>query len=645
MEAKKHTMSVLMLPWLAHGHINPFLELAKKLASKNFDIYLCSTLVNLLSIKKRVGEKYSESIELIELHLPSLPDLPPHYHTTNGLPPHLMNTLKTAFELASPNFSKILQTLRPDLVIHDYNQPWVTDSASSMNIPAVQFPTFSATVVALSIHMSENTTEKFPFPEIYLREHEMISLKKDINEVPSKKFPYDEAIRRSHDIILVKTCRDFEGKYIDYLSNLTSKKVVPVGSLVQETMDQDDYKEIAQWLDKKEKSSTVFVSFGSEYFLSKEEILAVAQGLELSKVNFIWVIRFPQGERMNIRDALPKEYLERVGERGMVIEGWAPQATILQHPSIGGFVSHCGWSSFMESMKFGVPIIAMPMHIDQPMNARLVEYIGVGVEAAKDEDGKLQSEEIAKAIREVVAEESGEDVRKKVKEVKLSNLKVVPVGSPVQDLITNDADDMELIDWLGSKDENSTVFVSFGSEYFLSKEDMEEVALGLELSNVNFVWVARFPKGEEQNLEDALPKGFLERIGERGRVLDKFAPQLRILNHTSTGGFISHCGWNSVMESIHFGVPIVAMPMHLDQPMNARLIVELGVAVEIVRDDDGKIYREEIAKTLKDVITERIGENLRAKMREISKNLNSISGEEMDAAAHELIQFCKISTN
>ncbi|WMV53561.1 hypothetical protein MTR67_046946 [Solanum verrucosum] len=372
MEAKKHTISVLMLPWLAHGHINPFLELAKKLASKNFHIYLCSTPVNLNSIKKRVREKYSQSIELIELHLPSLPDLPPHHHTTNGLPPHLMNTLKTAFELASPNFSKILQTLQPDLVIHDYNQPWVTDSASSMNIPAVQFPTFSATVVALAIHMSENTKEKFP---------------------------------------------DFEGKYIDYLSNLTSKKIVPVGSLVQESKDQDDYEEIAQWLDKKDKSSTVFVSFGSEYFLSKEEILAVAQGLELSKVNFIWVIRFPQGERLNIRDALPEGYLERVGERGMIMEGWAPQALILQHPSIGGFVSHCGWSSFMESMKFGVPIIAMPMHIDQPMNARLVEYIGVGVEAAKEEDGKLQSEEIAKAIREVLVEESGEAVRKKAKEL------------------------------------------------------------------------------------------------------------------------------------------------------------------------------------------------------------------------------------
>ncbi|KAF3625625.1 hypothetical protein FXO37_30759 [Capsicum annuum] len=129
---------------------------------------------------------------------------------------------------------------------------------------------------------------------------------------------------------------------MDYLSNFASKKIVPLGSLVQQSIDQDDHEEIKQWLDKKEKSSTVFVSFGSEFFLSKEEILEVVQGLELSKVNFILVIRFPHGEKIGMQDALPEGYLERVEERGMIMEEWAREATILQHPSIGGFVSHCG---------------------------------------------------------------------------------------------------------------------------------------------------------------------------------------------------------------------------------------------------------------------------------------------------------------
>ncbi|XP_070030206.1 UDP-glucosyltransferase 29-like [Nicotiana tabacum] len=418
MEGKKNTISILMLPWLAHGHISPFLELAKRLTKRNFHIYMCSTPVNLNSIKKSVTEKYSQSIELVELHLPSLPNLPPYYHTTNGLPPHLMNTLKIAFEMSSPNFSKILQTLNPDLVIYDFIQPWAATFASSVNIPAVQFLTFSAGVLAFAFHMFEKPGEDFPFPEIYLREYEMLQMKKTMEESKEDKSPFDEALRKSRDFILVKTCKEFEGKYMGYFSSLVSKKIVPVGSLIQDTVSRDDNEEITQWLDKKEKNSGVFVSFGSEYFLSKEELHEVAQGLELSKVNFIWVIRFPQGENnSSIKDSLPKGFLQRVEDRGMVLEGWAPQATILKHISIGGFVSHCGWSSFMESVNFGVPIIAMPMHLDQPMNARLVEYIGFGVEAVRDDNGKLQSEEIAKVIRKVVMEESGEDVRKKVREL------------------------------------------------------------------------------------------------------------------------------------------------------------------------------------------------------------------------------------
>lgn len=76
MRRESSTVHALMLPWLAHGHISPFLELGKRLSERNFHIYLCSTPVNLSSIKPKISEKYSSSIELVELHLPSLPDLP-----------------------------------------------------------------------------------------------------------------------------------------------------------------------------------------------------------------------------------------------------------------------------------------------------------------------------------------------------------------------------------------------------------------------------------------------------------------------------------------------------------------------------------------------------------------------------------------
>ncbi|CAL5365387.1 unnamed protein product [Camellia sinensis] len=145
------------------------------------------------------------------------------------------------------------------------------------------------------------------------------------------------------------------------------------------------------------------------------------------------------------------------------------------------------------------------------------------------------------------------------------------------------------------KGEYSTLFVSFGSEYFMSKEEIEEIAHGLELSMVNFIWVVRFPNGEKVELEEALPKGFVDRLGERGLVVDGWAPQARILTHSSTGGFVSHCGWNSVLEGLKFGVPIVAMPMQFEQPLTAKLVEEVGVAVEVNRDINGRLNRDEIA--------------------------------------------------
>ncbi|GMP22385.1 hypothetical protein CsSME_00000437 [Camellia sinensis var. sinensis] len=154
-----------MLPWLAHGHISPFLELAKKLLERNFHIFLCSTPINLKSIKKRITDKYSLSIELVEIHLPSLPELPPHYHTTNGLPIHLNSTLRTTFEMASTSFSTILNTLSPDLVIYDVGPPWAQSTALSFNIPAVQLMTTGATVVSFVQHIiKHHGSVEFPFP-------------------------------------------------------------------------------------------------------------------------------------------------------------------------------------------------------------------------------------------------------------------------------------------------------------------------------------------------------------------------------------------------------------------------------------------------------------------------------------------------
>ncbi|XP_019191653.1 PREDICTED: beta-D-glucosyl crocetin beta-1,6-glucosyltransferase-like [Ipomoea nil] len=410
--------SVVMFPWLAYGHITPFVGLAKNLADRGFLVHLCSTPDNLNSIKNNIPQSYSQSIRLLELHLPESPDLPPHYQTTNGLPLHLHDALKKVLKMAEPDFTELLKTLNPDLLIHDVVNLWAEKVALSLNIPSVRFFTASAAMCSYFTHMLTNPGAEYPFPALRLRQYEQTKTRELMNQ-ETRNFKREETLDTpaNQAMMLVNSSREVEGKYIDYLSELMKSKVVSIGTTFQAPPPVDHETELTDWLARKPASSTVFVSFGSEYFLRKEDLEEIAYGLEISGVNFIWVLRFPKGEEISVEEALPKGFLERIGERGRMVEGWAPQAKILGHRSTGGFVSHCGWNSIMESLNLGVPIIAMPMHLDQPMNARLMVEIGAAVEVERDEKGKLHREEMAAALRETVGGENGEKLKRNVKRI------------------------------------------------------------------------------------------------------------------------------------------------------------------------------------------------------------------------------------
>ncbi|XP_047308748.1 beta-D-glucosyl crocetin beta-1,6-glucosyltransferase-like [Impatiens glandulifera] len=429
METKKPRLNVLMFPWLAYGHISPYLELAKRLADRNFQIYLCSTPINLSSISKRVTEKHTQSIKLIEFHLPSQPDLPPNFHTTNGLPLHLNSVLKRAMDMACPSFTQIITTLKPDILIYDYHQPWASVAASSLGIPAVQFFPVCASIICYLRHKILKQDVHFPYPAMnprgtYWNQKFQEMMKGFTNTQGGQSTASHSSLTKTCDIIFVKTFGDMEGKYIEYGSKLLGKRIVPTGPLLQEQADDDDDDNddddswIMEWLNNKDTSSTILVSIGSESFLSKMETEEIAKGLELSMMNFIWVVRFPSEEKISIDEALPNGFLKRVGDRGLVIEKWAPQARILGHPNVGGFVSHCGWGSIIEAMSFGIPIVAIPMNYEQPVTARLVEEIGVSLEVNRDDNGGLNGVEIADLIRELVVGEKGKQMRDKAREMR-----------------------------------------------------------------------------------------------------------------------------------------------------------------------------------------------------------------------------------
>ncbi|KAJ4724181.1 Glycosyltransferase [Melia azedarach] len=132
--------------------------------------------------------------------------------------------------------------------------------------------------------------------------------------------------------------------------------------------------------------------------------------------------------------------------------------------------------------------------------------------------------------------------------------------------------------WLDSKPENSVLYISYGSMNTISQSHMTELAMALEASGKNFIWVVRPPIGfdinSEFNAEEYLPEGFEERIiaSGKGLLVQKWAPQMEILSHKSTSAFLSHCGWNSVLEAMIHGVPIIGWPMSAEQFFNVKFL-------------------------------------------------------------------------
>ncbi|CAA3032736.1 UDP-glucose flavonoid 3-O-glucosyltransferase 6-like [Olea europaea subsp. europaea] len=196
---------------------------------------------------------------------------------------------------------------------------------------------------------------------------------------------------------------------------------------------------------------------------------------------------------------------------------------------------------------------------------------------------------------------------------------VFPVG-PVISLEQNLGDNGGILRWLDNQPASSVVFLCFGSLGSFNREQVKEIAVALERTGYRFLWSLRKrPKegsvespSDYENLEEVLPQGFLERTSGVGKVIG-WAPQLAVLSHPAVGGFVSHCGWNSTLESLWFGVPMATWPMYAEQQINAfEMVVELGMAVDIKMD-----YRNEVNIDSKVIVTcEDIERGIRQLMNE-----------------------------
>lgn len=194
--------------------------------------------------------------------------------------------------------------------------------------------------------------------------------------------------------------------------------------------------------------------------------------------------------------------------------------------------------------------------------------------------------------------------------------------------------DVDYFSWLDSQKERSVLYVSLGSFHSVLESQMEEIAMGLRASETKFLWVAR---GNSPRMQEV--------CGKSGFVVP-WCDQLRVLHHPSVGGFLTHCGWNSILEAIFAGVPMLTFPIAWDQPLNSRLVVDewkIGLSLKEELRKDNIVGRDNVAMLVKRLMDSDggvEGKEMRRRARELQRaSLKAI--EEGGSSHGSIISFLK----
>ncbi|XP_050146634.1 scopoletin glucosyltransferase-like [Malus sylvestris] len=183
----------------------------------------------------------------------------------------------------------------------------------------------------------------------------------------------------------------------------------------------------------------------------------------------------------------------------------------------------------------------------------------------------------------------------------------------------------DFLKWLDSKEPNSVVYVCFGSMAKFNASQLMEIAMGLEASGKDFIWVVRIGQDYDVEKEDWLPEGFEDRMEGKGLIMRGWAPQVLILDHGAVGGFVTHCGWNWTLEGIAAGLPMVTWPVSAEQFYNEKLVTQVlkigaGVgAQKWVRVVGDSVKKEAVEKAVRRIMVGEEAQEMRSRARELAE--------------------------
>jgi hypothetical protein len=197
---------------------------------------------------------------------------------------------------------------------------------------------------------------------------------------------------------------------------------------------------------------------------------------------------------------------------------------------------------------------------------------------------------------------------------------IFPAGFARSAVATSMWAESDCSSWLDAQPKGSVLYISFGSYAHVTKQELHEIAGGVLASGVRFLWVMR-PDIVSSDDPDPLPEGFAAASAGRGLVVP-WCCQVEVLSHASVGGFLTHCGWNSVLESVWAGVPMLCFPLLTDQFTNRRLVVrEWRVGVPI--GDRGSVFTDEVRARIEGVMSGKEGEELRQAVKKVRATLEA----------------------
>ncbi|KAJ4828115.1 hypothetical protein Tsubulata_007162 [Turnera subulata] len=388
----------------AAGHIVSTVELAKLLIDRDERLSITilpmkSAILNFSNYGTNHSNIPSSRIRFIHLpdHEPD-PSLDPRKNFTSMIEDNKLHVKEIASKL-SPKLAGIVLDLMCTPMI---------DVAIELGVPSYLYYAAGAAFLGMMFHVQDLHDEQGKEPT----EFDELVVPGMANPLPvPKSLPspllYKEGIQtvlnmarkfRETKGIIINTFTELEPYAVNSLASEDGiPPVYPVGPLLNlkgnghNELSSNKFKEVMQWLDDQPPSSVVFLCFGSMGSFDVEQVKEIAYALENSGHRFLWSLRRPPMEEEKHRIGSPTEYsdhqevlpdgfLDRTADAGRVI-GWAPQVEVLGHPSVGGFVSHCGWNSVLEAIWHGVPIGAWPLYAEQQFNAfELVVELGLAVE-------------------------------------------------------------------------------------------------------------------------------------------------------------------------------------------------------------------------------------------------------------------------